>query len=133
MESTKPEWYSSVSIRICHPNLDPSELSMLLNATPEIAQKPGESRVPYGDCRSAGYWCLQHRIDAPDRPDIAISWAEEFIEIRKPAFRQFTTEKYYVDVYVAVFSNVLALGFNMPPTPTITELGIHLGFEFFSA
>lgn len=133
MDSTKPEWYSLVSIRIRHPNLDPSELSMLLNATPEIAQKPGESRVPHGDCKSAGYWCIEHRINAPDRPDIAISWAEEFIEIRKSAFRQITTEKYYVYVYVSIFSNVLALGFNMPPTPTISELGIRLGFEFFSA
>ena len=128
-----PEWWCSTTIRISHPDLDPTKVSELLNATPQIAQCPGESRVPHGECRSAGYWCVEHRVDAPERPSVALSWAEEFSRLRETQLCQLLKWGYHVDIYVAVFSNVLALGFNVPPTPTICRLGIPLGLELFSS
>lgn len=128
----KREWWCSTTIRISHPELDPTEMSKLLSAIPQIAQRPGESRVPHGDCRSAGYWCVEHLVDAPNRPNVALSWVEDFCKLRESDLCQLLKRGYHIDIYVAVFSNILALGFDVPPTPTIWRLGIQLGLEFFS-
>ena len=125
----KPMWRCSISVRISHPDLDPSEVSEILDSTPQIAQRPGESRVPHGDCRSAGYWCLQHWIDAPDRPDVSLSWAEDYVQRRELQFHNLFTKQFKVDIYVGIFSNVLALGFDLPPMPTISRLGIPVGWS----
>ena len=126
------DWWCGVSIRICHSSLDPTEVSALLKITPQIAQRPGETRIPHGDCRSAGYWCLTNRINAPERPDIAIHWAEQFIAMREPQLRQLLDRGYDVNIYMGIHTNVMAIGFDVPPTPKICELQIQLGVEFFS-
>jgi hypothetical protein len=130
--NSKVDWWCEVSIRICHACLDPTAVSELLDSTPHIAQHPGETRIPHGNCRSAGYWCLEHRVGAPDRPSVSILWAEEFVKSRETQFGQLLENGFDVNVYIGVFSNVLALGFDMPPTPTIWKMGIPLGIEFFS-
>jgi hypothetical protein len=129
---SRVEWWSKVSIRICHATLEPAEISDLLYATPELAQRPGESKIPHGNCRSAGYWCLSHLIESPQRPDAAILWAEKFVRSRESQIRQLLELRFDVDVYIGVFSSVLALGFELPPTPTIWSTGIPLGIEFFA-
>ena len=129
---TKPMWWCSTSVRISHPDLDPIKVSEMLNSTAQIALRPGESKVPHGACRSAGYWCMEHRIDAPDPPNVSLSWAEEFIRSRETHFHQLLDSGCDIDIYIGVFSNVLALGFNLPPMPTTRNLGISVGIEFFS-
>jgi len=135
MDTTKAElhWWSIGSIRISHPTLNPDELTEQLSAVPSIAQQPGESRVPYGNCKSAGFWCMDHRAEHPDRPDAILLWAEQFVLDREPYFRCMVESDYYIDLYIGVFSNVMALGFNVPETPTMRRLGIPIGIEFFSS
>lgn len=134
MEAAKQkiDWWCIVSIRICHATLDPAKISELLNSTPQVARRPGESKIPHGDCRSAGYWCLDYRVDAPERPDVSIAWAENFIKSRESQFGHLVEQSFDIDVYAGIFSNVLALGLVVPPTPTIWKLRIPLGLEFFS-
>ncbi len=102
----------------------------MLHAIPKIAQRPGEFRVPHGNRNSAGYWCLTHWTDAPQLPDVALAWAEDFVLCREFEFRALLTRKYNVNLYIGLFSNVLALGFDLPPTPTIWKLGIPICLEF---
>src|SRR4051794_5676654 len=100
-EQTKVDWWSITSVRVSHPILEPDEVSKLLGVSPQIAMRPGESRVPYRECLSAGYWCLQHRTDAPDRPDVALLWAEEFIRLRETQLYQLLKQEVHINVYVA--------------------------------
>ena len=129
---TKPEWRCSTSIRISHPNLNPDEISKMLDATPAIAQQPGESRVPHGDCRSAGYWCMKYQIEAPDRPNILFEWTEDFVRSHESQLTQLLDSRYFINIYIAIFCRLIALGFDLPPTPTIRKLEIPIGLEFFS-
>lgn len=129
---TKPAWRCSTSIRISHPHLNPIELSDMLNATPQIAEHPGTSKVPHGDCKSAGYWCIKHQLDAPDSPSDSLLWAEDFVRSRESQLLRLLKADYFVNIYLGIFSHVLALGFDLPQTPTIWKLGIPIGLEFFS-
>jgi hypothetical protein len=134
METThsKSEWRSSTSIRIVHPQLDPVDISNLLFASADIAQLPGESRVPYGDCRSAGYWCLKHQIEAPAQPNVSFEWAEDFVQLRESQLLQLLDSKYVIYIYIAIFSRVMTVGFELPSTPIIRKLEIPIGLEFYS-
>ncbi len=125
-------WWCSIDIRICHPTLDPADVSNRLNAVPAIAQNPGESRVPFGDCRSAGYWCIVHRVDYPERPDSVLIWADQFVLERRLEFDRMIKDEYDVNTYVGIHTNVLSLGFVIPETPTLWGLSIPVGVEFFS-
>jgi hypothetical protein len=131
MNQEKPLWWSSASIRISHPELDPKEVSEMLDSIPQIAQRPGESQVPHGDCESAGYWCVEHRVDAPERPDSVLLWAEQFVRERESHFRRMLENAYDVNVYIGIHTRVLALGFDLPATPAIWRLGVPVGIEVF--
>lgn len=130
--SSESAWRCSADIRISHPTLDTVATSKALNAVPLIAQRPGESRVPHGDCKSAGYWCIEHRAAYPDRPDALFLWAEQFVLEREPHFRRMLDDGCDVNVYIGIHSNVLTLGFKLPATPAIWKLGIPVSVEFFS-
>lgn len=130
--ATEPAWRCSVDLRICHPALDPSELTELLDANPIVAQFPGESKVPHGDCKSAGYWCTEHKIEHPHRVDELFLWLEQFISERENQFQQLINKGYDVNAYVGIHTNVLATGFTIPRTPTLWRLEIPIGVEFFS-
>ena len=130
-ESRSP-WWSAASIRISHPQLDTGETTQMLGTAPSIAQHPGQSKVPHGACKSAGYWCLDHRVDYPERPDHVLLWVEQFASERKQQFRRLLDAGCEIDVYIGVHSNILALGFVLPASPTLWGLGISVGIEFFS-
>lgn len=127
-----PFWRCACSIRISHPELDPIELTESLCVTPTIAQRPGESKVHHGNCASAGYFVVEHGSESPELPSGALSWAEEFFRQNEMKFDALLLKGCQVNVYLAVFSNVLAVGFDLPPMPTISRLGIRVGIEFFS-
>lgn len=105
----------------------------MLGATPAIALRAGESKVPYGKCRSAGYWCVEYRAEPPNRPDSVILWAEDFVGQREAQFRQLVGAGCDVNVYVGIHCFILALGFDLPATPLLWKLGIPISIEFFSA
>jgi hypothetical protein len=134
MDDTKarPAWWCSARLRISHPTLDPAVLSKALNAIPVVAQRPGESKVVHGDCKSAGYWCVEQQVEYPDRPDALFTWVEQFILERESHFRRMREQLYNIDVYIGIHTTVLAVGFNVPMTPTLWKLAIPLGIEFFA-
>ena len=129
---TKLAWQCSVDLRISHPTLDPYALTKTLDASPIIAQAPGESRVAHGECKSAGYWCTEHKAEYPIRPDALFAWLEQFVSKREEQFQDMIDEGYDVNAYVGIHTNVLATGFVLPATPTLWRLGIPIGIEFFS-
>ena len=131
-KSTKPFWKATASIRISHSNLDPDKLSQALNVVPSIAFRPGESKVAHGSCKSAGYLCIDFEVEAPDRPDRLFHLVEDFILQRKSLVEDLIRNGYAINVYIAIFSNILAFGFDLPATPTIWKLGITTGIEYFS-
>jgi hypothetical protein len=131
--STKILWRTSVAIRITHPDLEPESMTEVLHTSASISKRPGESKIPHGDCKSAGYWCVQHWIDEPTLPDHAFSWAEQFVVDHRDGILSLLSKGCRIDVYIGVKSKLLALGFNVPATPTLWELGITVGIEYFSS
>jgi hypothetical protein len=134
MEDTEstPAWWCSAGLRIRHPTLDPLAVSQTLEAVPTIAKMADESKVQHGECKSAGYWCTEYRVESPDRPDALFAWAERFVSERESHFHLMLENGYGVAVYIGIHTNVLALGFNIPKTPTLWRLAIPIGIEFFS-
>lgn len=126
-------WKCEVDIRIAHPQLDPTELTRLLDITPSVAQCPGESRVPYGECRSAGYWCATHVTNFPERPDAAMTWAEQFVATREQQIRELMNKQFDVNIYAAIYLNVMTVGFVFPSVPAISRLNIPIGIEIFTS
>ncbi len=126
-------WKAISTVRVCHPTLNPNHLSKILKTTPSITYWPGESKIHRGESKSAGYWCAEKRVDYPIRPDSVIRWTESFVSNRESIFYELLSEGYDVNVYIAVFSDILALGFDLPPTPTLWKLGIPIGIEFFAS
>jgi hypothetical protein len=126
-------WWASAAIRISHPDLDPARMSQILNSIPTIALRPGESKVSHGACKSAGYWCTESRIEEPDRPHVVFLWAEDFVMSRRTIIQELIREGYDIDVYIGIHSSILALGFEVPATPTLWQLGIVVGVEYFSS
>lgn len=135
---SKIAWWCSASLRISHPSLNPGEVSRILDATPEFADMPGQSKVPYGktstgySCKSAGYWCMTHRVECPDRPDALFTWIEEFVVDRESQLTQMLRDEYDVNIYIGIHSNVMTVGFELPETPTLQSLSIPIGIEFYS-
>ena len=126
-------WRTCSSIRIVHPELDIDRITEELGVIGDISQKPGESRVPYGECRSAGYWVKDYRFDDSQKPDQVISVSENFIAEHESVFQRLLEENCKIDVYIAIFTNILSLGFVLPPIPIIRKLKIPIGIEFFSS
>ena len=125
-------WWCEIDVRIVHPELNPVALTQVLRITPSISQLPGESKVPYGECHSAGYWCVSHRVSFPDRPDIAITWAEQFLHRNEIQMQKLVNQKADINIYLGIHANVMAVGFVFPATPTISKLALKLGIEFYS-
>ena len=125
-------WWAGASIRISHSELDVTQVSKTLRANPSLAQRPGESKVPYGNCKSAGYWCVDECVVEPGRPSLVIQWSEEFVAQRTAQFRELLDNKCHIDIYVGIHTTILALGFDLPATPTLWQLNIPVGIEFFS-
>ena len=125
-------WWCEIDIRIVHSDLDPFALTQLLQIEPSFAQLPGESKVPHGKCLSAGYWCVSHRVEYPDRPDIAITWAESFIRSHELEIQKLLNKEADVNIYLGIHSSVMAVGFVFPTIRTIERLNLQLGIEYFS-
>ena len=125
-------WWCELDIRIVHPDLDPEKLTRELAVSPSIAQKPGESKIHFQNCKSAGYWCVVHRVEHPARPDSAILWAERFVQDRETQIRRMLQDGFAITSYLGVHANVMTVGFDMPSTPLLRSLGIPLGIEFYS-
>jgi hypothetical protein len=126
-------WRTSVAVRIFLGILDPERVTALLQTPASIQKRPGESKIPHGDCNSAGYWCVQHWIDEPNLPDRAFLWAEHFFLDHTDAILELLGTGCSIDVYIGVKSKLLALGFNLPAMPTIWKLGILVGIEYFAS
>jgi hypothetical protein len=122
-------WWSSASLRISHTDLIPDEVTESLGIVPVISQSPGESKVHHGDCKSAGYWCAQNGFDSPVRPDKAFEWIEDFVSEKAEYLGKLLQKGSDISIYVGVHSSVLALGFNLPSTPSISKLGINISIE----
>lgn len=126
-------WWCSISVRICHPTLIPTVVTEQLNAIPTIACSAGDSQVPFGECRSAGYWCIEHRVNSPHSPDMCLRWVESFIHEREQQIIEMLRSGYDVNIYFAIHCRVLAVGFDLLPLPTVNSLGIPIGIEYFAS
>src|SRR5882672_1474774 len=96
------DWWSSVSISITRPALDSAEVSQLLQSLPRIVQRLGEANGSYGQCRWAGHWCVEHRVEAPDLPTLSFLWAEEFSRSHEAELSQLLKIGCRVGINVAV-------------------------------
>jgi len=128
----KIPWNCSISLRICHPTLNPHLVTQLLEFEPTIADAPGLSRVPFGECKSAGYWCGTFKAEYPDRPTVLFEWLEALVSSHENAIQKLLNDGCDIYAYVGIHTNVLATGFDLPQTPTVSRLQLRVGIEFFS-
>lgn len=125
-------WWASATFRITHPEIDPSEISGRVNATASDEDALGKLDVRTGRNKKWSYWFGKYKIESPNRPDIVIKWAEKFAYENRSSIAELVGLGCEFYVYVGIHANVLAVGFDLPPTPTIWELQIPIGVEFFS-
>jgi len=104
----------------------------MLGVTPEITNAPGTSKIHHGSCQSAGYWCGVFRAEYPDRPTIAFEWTENLAATRESDLEHLLRDGFSINVYIAIHTNVMTTGFDLPPMPKLWKLGIPIGVEFFS-
>lgn len=74
----------------------------------------------------------EYRVRSPQKPDCVIAWAEAFASKNRSELEQLLLAGCKVYIYVGVHSQVLALGFDLPRTPTLSALEIPIGIEYFS-
>jgi hypothetical protein len=126
-------WWTIVTVRVIHASLNPFLLSTRLGTEATYYDVAGESSIVHGECNSSGYWTKSYRIDAPELPDVAIAWADNFINNHLGVFAELTTSNHIVDIFVGVHSKAVALGFMWPHTPNIDRLNIPIGIDYYMA
>ena len=124
-------WWSAVSLRIAHKELDAGRVTEELGISPSISLAPGASQIHHGDCKSAGYWCGGMRIDYPKSPTELINWIENLVEVNEGFLQSVIDSGADVNTYLGVHANVMSVGFDIPATPVLNRLRIRMGIEFF--
>jgi hypothetical protein len=124
-------WWSSISLRIAHKELDPNEVTDEIGISPSVSFAPGKSQVHHQDCKSAGYWCGEKKVDFPIRPPELILWMEDVVEDHEIFLNKLLMSGANVNIYLAIHVDVASIGFDLPSTPTLNRLGIPMGIEFF--
>ncbi|MFN0199644.1 MAG: hypothetical protein ACKVT0_23060 [Planctomycetaceae bacterium] len=126
-------WWGSVTFRITHPNIDPSDISDRINVALQDTDIPGKLEVTCGHEWNKTFWFGKYRIESPCRPDVLIAWVESFADSNKPQIADLMALGCKMYVYVGIHAKVLCVGFDLPATPTLWELNIPIGIEFFSS
>jgi hypothetical protein len=126
-----PHWWCAISLRIAHPELKPKAVTQELGLSPAISFEPGQSKVHHGDCRSAGYWCGERRIDYPNRPSELILWMERLVVDHRTYLANIIDGGADVNVYLGIHLESASIGFDVPCTPEMDNLGIRFGIEIF--
>ena len=124
-------WWSAISLRIVHEYLDPDSITEKLGIAPTFAFVPGESQVHHQDCKSAGYWCGNKRVDFPMRPSELVTWIEALAENNKCFLKTLIDGGADINIYLGIHLDVASLGFEVPHTPALNHLGIRIGIEIF--
>lgn len=124
-------WWSAISLRIANKDLDPSSVTEILGISPTVSLVSGESQVHHRDCKSAGYWCGGKREDFPIRPSELITWIETLVDRNQLFLKTVIDAGADVNIYLGIHLDVASIGFEIPTTPTINQLGIRIGIEFF--
>lgn len=133
MNDSDQFWWCSAHLRVTHPSFDSAAVSKRLNSELTIPKGSGVSKSAADESEAAEVWSLEYRIDSPKRPDVLLSWAESFVSDREPTFASLLADDFDIDIYIGIHSNVLALGFELPSTPTLSRLNIRIGIEFFAS
>lgn len=126
-------WWASATIRIMHPMMEPAEISSRI--TSATSTDPlGKLEVTYGyNNKKMAYWYGEYRVESPNRPDVLIAWVEQLAKENEPLMAEMLELGGEIYVYIGIHSSVLALGFDLPSTPTVSRLGIAIGLEYFSS
>lgn len=133
MSETIPHvhWWTNAEIRVCGETLVPAEFSASLRELPALSLLPGESRVPLGTCKSAGYVVFEARFDSPARPTEGIRWVNSFAERHSDKLEYYIHCGVIVKAFIAIHSNVLAIGFDVPSVSALERLRIPLDIEVY--
>lgn len=126
------KWWASSSIRIVHSELDPERITRLTKTRPSLSFRPGESKIHYGGSVSAGYWLVEHRVIEPDDPGTAFEWVESFGVEHEKTLTTLLSESCEISVYIGIHTQLVSLGFNLCPLPTLWRLNIPVGIEIFA-
>lgn len=125
-------WWASAHFRITHPTCDLSEIGNRLRASDPAVVLAASPETKFGMNKSQFFWCSDLKINSPVRPSELIAWAELTAFENETLLLELVSRGSTIYVYVGIHSNVLALGFDIPQTPTLLKLGISVGLEYFS-
>lgn len=126
-------WWGSTTLRLTHSGHDLSTYSSSLNAAIAGGSWPGTQKVECGITKNTKrYIHVVFGIEHPNRPHVLFEWSELLVRKNEKLFVELKSIGCKMDFYVGVHSAVIALGFDLPPTPTLWRLEIPIGIEFFS-
>lgn len=126
-------WWCSANFRITHQDQHPYESADLLDEIVAAAEILETIHVSHGFHKGKAYWYAEYRVESPNRPDVLVSWAEQFACENEKLLTKVLKEGWNAYVYIGIHSKVLAIGFDLPQTPKLQELRIPIGFEFFAS
>jgi len=129
--TTEQLWKIGASLRISRETMEPKQLSQLLKLEPTYSYRRGETNAISGHAYNNGYWCHQRWFFSPERVNVAISWIEEFVAEHKQLFCQLLADGYKIYIYIGIHTTTITYGFEIPPMPVLTEIGIKVGVELF--
>ena len=132
----------SVSLRIRHPERDPSGFTNELGLEPHTAQRAGDARkTPAGEPLSGSYresyWCC--RATNPDPADSDEVSLEECIlnlnselSEHRGYFQELTESGGYIEYFVGIFGSLqIGLELSRDLLEETAELGIGLGLDIY--
>ena len=133
MNSTQDQshWWCSAHFRVTHSTKDLSELSSRLSVPQTESNSNMEASC--GVKNGVFFWCPELKVQSPDRPDSLVAWAERLAKANETILSEIMGLGGEVYVYIGIHTSVLALGFDLPPTPTLSKMGIAIGLEYFAS
>ncbi len=132
----------SISLRLCHPSIDPAEITRALALKPNRAWKAGEPRqtpkgTPLEGVYRESYWYTDLLPDGEHSSEG--TWIEEYLDhfakqlaSSRDFFLRVRSEGGRVELFIGLYGD-RNFGFELPPSllGAIADMGLSLSFDVY--
>jgi hypothetical protein len=132
----------SISLRLCHPNIDPAEITRFLALEPKYAWKAGNPRqtpkgTPLEGVYRESFWTsnLIPHGEEPSEETLLEEYLDHFAKQLAPSrdfFARVRSEGGRAELFIGTYGG-RNFGFEFPPSllNTIADIGLSLSFDVY--
>jgi hypothetical protein len=132
----------SISLRLCHPHIDPAEISQFLALEPKRAWKAGDPRqTPKGTLLegfySESYWTsdLIPHGEQPSEGTLLEDYLDDLtkqLASSRDFFARVRSEGGHVELFIGIYGD-RNFGFELPPSllSAVADIGLSLSFDVY--